>query len=451
MKKLIMLLSLCVCILFTGGCNFKIAKDALLKTVETLNDKESEVPPSNGDDFTAVSLTETIRSDNKTISGDDKTQWIEMYKEQLYPNTHKNITEIIAYKTISLPYLSNELDVQVTNFVVYFDDKHDEKLEIIDIDSTYLVDIINTNNMTVLFDHYFIYNLLKTDTRFADKLVDSIDNKYPENVIEIDLAKLVPQYYDNYMLLSMELMNDDTSKIELVNHAGEEHIILEYDYINRTIITENKTPPTIENSPEIKIIDSPDGKHTAYIDEDSRNIYVRDIDSGDVWLIYEVIQPENEITVIYTIYKNKLIYSHHGESSIFGIYDLKTNVNVIYDDSVNIRGIQDGVLFLGTSKFDEPPHITFTLDLNSTDYTLTDLSDIVYDNIYIPENGDVYITVNQNNIQVYNIVDNTLIFEYNFSLISTNITDIKYDNGKLILICRRDAMGHDYVYIIDIK
>jgi len=454
MKKTIILAVLCICVLIMSGCNMKFATDALKKTMETMNNSDvTSAPPQEIGDTVSVGITQTIRDENKSVTG-DKAQWIELYKEHLYPNSYKEIREIKAVPVTEFKYMSNEFNVAVTEFNVIFSDSVSDTLIAIDTDSNYLVDILNKNALPEKFDNYYVYEMLRVDTRFTDKLVADINNKFPTNAVEVDLTTLLTELGSGYDLLSTEMISNIT--MEIIYSDSENIAKYEFDYLTGVFKTTDHQPPNNINSDEITTIDSPDGKHTAYIDEATKNLYVKDADSGDKWLIFEAVISPKEMASINYVYNNKLIYSIIGIDSAtgFGIYDFKTNSNTIYLDNVDIAGIQNGILFLnGYNR--TPANPSFTIDLNTDDYRITDISNIFKQDIYFSESGTNYATVNaytgEIRITVYNTNDNRIKSEHVVTLNSSSVFDIKMTADNLILVCRKNIMEHDYIYVIKLS
>lgn len=463
MKKLILLLIICVIASIIVSCDFNAAREALAKTFETIGgDKETTEPLKTGDENPFVgSITDLIREDNKTITGifTEKTQWIEMYKTQLFGN--KEIIETKFSGGAELSQLSDYFGISVTNFDITFSDGSTDKLSVIDTDqddTRTLVDIIYYDSLPELYDTDYIYELLRSDSRFAAKMNKDYMNKYPENTIEIDIAKIVPQYHRDYSLSSASMMSDNVVEIVLRSSSYNE-IIIEYDYVEHMILSENEQTYEPTSYERITTLSTSDGKHTAYIDETTLNLYVRDNDTGDVWLIYEEKdhtsnEEFNEVAIIKYIYNNKLVYSIGGYEMMvgFGIYDFKSNENTVYLDTVAIVGLQNGVLFLdGSYGYNE--NIAFTIDLHSDDYKVTDISDHIY--TYIPENTSYAIRLEGSGdgikVKLYNTLSNIIMSEHLFTFKHSSIQNIDYYNNKLIITCPQHAMGHDYIYITDVS
>ena len=453
MKRILLLLALCACVIFFNGCDFKTAAQALKKTMETVNkDSETTTPPTTGGDvnISPVSLTDAIRGENKTITG-DKKQWIDLYKQKLYPNSYNEIAEITSTPVAEFTYMSDEFTVAVTEFNVAFSNEIMDTLIVIDVNSESLVDIINKKSMPEVYDHYYIFDILKADSRFSDKLADSIGNKIPDNAAEFDLTTLT-QLGNGYHISSVKAVTN--TLLEIVYDDGTNTAAFELDYRASVMKSlENGSSDNNETPPAITSINSEDGKHNAYIDDTTGNLYVRDTATGDVWLIYEAAASPKEAPAINYVYKTKLIYSVFSIDSVkgFGIYDFKSNSNTIYLDDVDIHGIQNGILFLnGSSRI--PANPSFTMNLNTDDYKLTDISGMFSHNIYLAENGTYYASVNsytgETRVTVYNTSDNKIRGEYVFDFVSSRIFDIILTGNNLILICPGTSLGHDYIYTI---
>ena len=455
MKKTIIIALLCVGILLMSGCNMKYAADALKKTMDTMNNsEETTTPPQEIGSTVSGNITQTIRSDNKTVTG-DATAWIDIYGEKLYPNSYKEIQTMNTTPIAEFTYMSDEFNVGVTEIEVVFSDSVSDKVMVVDTDSDYLVDIINKTNLPKMFDNYYVYEMLKADTRFADKLVANIGNKYPTNAVEVDFTVLVEQPGSDYNLLSTKMINNLT--LEIIYKDNAENIAkYEFDYLTGVIKTTDNAPPDYLNNAEITTINSPDGKHTAFIDEETKNLYVTDSATGDKWLIFEAVISPKEMASINYVYNNKLVYSILGIDSAtgFGIYDFKNNSNTIYLDNVDVAGIQNGILFLnGYNR--TPANPSFTIDLNTDDYKITDITDIFKQDIYFSESGTNYATVNaytgETRITVYNTSDNRIKSEHVITLNSARVFDIKMTADNLILICRKGLMEHDYIYVFKLS
>jgi|GEM_PF-6518288 hypothetical protein len=455
MKRIILLLiCLCMFCVVMSGCDFKNAAAALKKTMETISDeKETTAPPTEVVDISVVKLTETIRIDNKTNTG-NKTQWIEMYKEKLYPNSYKQIIEITSAPIAEFDYMSDESKVEVTEFYVTFPNEVVDTLIAIDFDSAYLIDIINKKSMPEVYDNYYIFDIVKADPRFQDKLVSDIMNKVPEGTAEFDLTALT-QLNNNYYLSDVKPTVNKSLEITYVDTEGANPTAFELDYRSSVLKPIESSVPENTDS-DITSLNSPDNKHTAYIDDETGNLYVRDIDTGDVWLIYEYVISPKENPIINYVYKDKLIYSIASIDSFkgFGIYDFKSNSNTIYLDDVDIHGIQNGILFLNGSGR-TPANPSFTVNLNSDEYKITDISSIFTHNVYLSENGTFYAAVNsytgETRVTIYNTSDNKVRGEYVFDLVSAHIFNVMFNDNDLILICSKNALGHDYLYSIKLS
>ena len=452
MKRTVLLLALCACVILVSGCDFKNAAEALKKTMETVNTESETSPPVTSDiNISPVSLTDAIRGENKTITG-NKNQWIELYKQKLYPNSYSEIADITSVPVAEFTYMSDEFTVAVTEFNVIFSNELTDTLIVIDVDSESLVDIINKKSMPEVYDHYFIYDLLKADSRFSDKLVDSIENKFPDNASEFDLTKLT-QLRNSYHISSVKPVTN--TLLEIIYDDGTNTAAFELDYRSSVIKTIDSGAPSDNEDDQLAIttINSEDGKHNAYIDDETKSLYVRDSDTGDVWLVYEAAVSPKEEPIINYVYKNKLIYSVLSIDSVkgFGVYDFKSNSNTIYLDDVDIHGIQSGVLFLNGSDR-TPANPSFTINLNTDDYKITDISSMFSHNIYLAEAGTYYAAVNsytgETRVTVYNTSDNKIRGEYVFALVSSHIFDIILNGNNLILICTSNSLGHDYIYNI---